>query len=167
MKTLASRTKSSLEKYSISNFPLVPSVVTLTRRPNTSVRLNSTSLKMGSGGEGRLLCLGGGVEALAVALGLPHRKVLFHHQLGGGKHQLFLLEGEQRLGMPRRETACPQKGQHLFRQAQQPHSVGHRWPGFGDLFGHLLLGHTKLLHQLVVAQRLFHGIQVFPLQVFH
>ena len=57
--------------------------------------------------------------------------------------------------------------QHGVRQGQQAQHIGQRAAAFAQLFGGLLLGEMALLHQALAAQRFFHRVKIFALQVFH
>ena len=56
---------------------------------------------------------------------------------------------------------------NLLREGQQAHGVGHRRAGLAHPLGGLLLGQAVVLDQGAVARRLFHGVQVLPLEVFN
>ena len=63
------------------------------------------------------------------------------------------------------QLALLQQHAHRVGQGEQPHGVGHGGAGLAHLLGHFLLGEAVVLHQDLVAPRLFNGVQVLPLEV--
>ena len=74
----------------------------------------------------------------------------------------------QRQQRARVSDGQPLRGQlraDLLWQAEEPQQVGHRAAVFPDRGGDLLLGQPELVGEPLIAEALFHGIEVLALDV--
>ena len=95
-----------------------------------------------------------------------HIQVLFKSGLCRFENGGLILQCQQCPAVAGRQFAFLNPFGYRLRQCQQPQAVGNGWTGFSDDLGNFFLGHLVFVHQRPVTQRLFHRIQVLPLQIF-
>src|SRR5882672_4168641 len=95
--------------------------------------------------------------------GLTDVEPLLDNALGGGGR---IGHADQRAGVTGRQLARCDIGLHLGRQLGQPHHVGDVAPALADDLGDLVLAAFEFIRQRVIALRLFHGVEIFALDVF-
>ena len=99
------------------------------------------------------------------ALRFPYRQTVSNNLLGQGLLGWPIVESQQRSTVPRGEMALNHEALYRRDQVQKPHGVGHRGARSADSSGDVLLGQTKVVHQLAVAGRLFKGIQILAVHI--
>ena len=65
------------------------------------------------------------------------------------------------------EQAFANHFQNIGTQSQKTKGIGHSRTGFAYLLGGILLGQAVFLHQGLVTQGFFHGVQVLALEIFN
>ena len=94
-----------------------------------------------------------------------HRQLALCRLCRRFREQFLVGDAQQRPCVSGAQAAVLHQLFHLLGQFQQPQGVCHSAPGFSHTLCHFLLGQLEHIHQLCIGVRLFHRVQILPLEI--